>query len=160
MSDATATKTSLQDYLANMTQKQAEQLDAAIKRIPADKREWSPMKDARSAMDQYAECAILTGSTAELIRTRNFGDPSKMNEFFENKKKLATDYAAGKKLLDENVPKAMDAIRSVKDEDLDVKIDMPWGPMTLRDIIGYPFWNMSYHEGQINYIASMLGTLE
>jgi hypothetical protein len=36
---------------------------------------------------------------------------------------------------------------------------MPWGPMTVSQILGYPFWNMCYHEGQINYIASMLGTL-
>jgi hypothetical protein len=31
--------------------------------------------------------------------------------------------------------------------------------MTLANIIAYPYWNMSYHEGQVNYIASMLGCL-
>ena len=32
--------------------------------------------------------------------------------------------------------------------------------MTLAQVIAYPHWNMSYHEGQINYIASMLGLLK
>ncbi len=31
--------------------------------------------------------------------------------------------------------------------------------MTVAQIASYPYWNMCYHEGQINYIASMLGCL-
>jgi len=37
-----------------------------------------------------------------------------------------------------------------------VEVQMPWGMMTLAQIISYPYWDMSYHEGQINYLASML----
>jgi hypothetical protein len=28
--------------------------------------------------------------------------------------------------------------------------------MTLEQIMSYPYWNMCYHEGQVNYIAAML----
>ncbi len=159
MKDAVATS-NLQSFLAEATAKQAEQLETAIKRIPEDKREWSAMKDARSAMDQYAECAILNGSTAKLIKDRTWSSQESMDDFFNHKKELAKDYSKAKKLMDENLPKVIEAIKSVPDQDLDVKVDMPWGPMSLKEIISYPFWNMSYHEGQINYIASMLGTLE
>jgi hypothetical protein len=31
--------------------------------------------------------------------------------------------------------------------------------MTPAQMITYPHWNMTYHEGQINYIASILGCL-
>ena len=41
-----------------------------------------------------------------------------------------------------------------------VEIPMPWGPMTIGRMITYPQWNMTYHEGQINYLASLLGCLE
>ena len=53
--------------------------------------------------------------------------------------------------------KATAAIRSVPDADLEVKIDMPWGLMTLAQLMAYAQWNMTYHLGQINYIASVLG---
>ena len=51
-------------------------------------------------------------------------------------------------------------IKDVTDEELGVQVDMPWGPMAMAQIIAYPFWNMCYHEGQINYITSMLGCLD
>jgi len=159
MSDTT-TSSSMQSFLVEATKKQAEQLEAAMKRIPEDKRDWSPMGNARSAMDQYAECAILTGSTAKLIKVRSWDNQGSMDDYFNQKNDLAKDYNGAKKLMAENLPKIAEAIESVQDKDLDVKVDMPWGPMALKDIISYPYWNMSYHEGQINYIASMLGTLE
>ncbi len=42
---------------------------------------------------------------------------------------------------------------------MDAVIPMPWGPMTVAQMITSPHWNMTYHEGQINYIASILGCL-
>src|SRR5436305_2822985 len=117
MKDAVATS-SLQSFLAEATKKQADQLEAALKRIPEDKREWSPMNNARSAMDQYAECAILTGSTAKLIGDRCWDTQGSMDDYFNQKNALAKDYAGAKTLMAENLPKAIDAINSVPDAEL------------------------------------------
>ena len=62
--------------------------------------------------------------------------------------------------LTAGLPGLLDALRGVEDDDLTTSVTLPWGPMTMSEIIAYPHWNMSYHEGQINYIASMLGCLD
>ncbi len=149
----------LQQYLTTATHKAADDLEAALLRLPEERRGWSPMDKARSALDQAAECAILNGSTAQLIQTRVFPANYDFAAFFQAKEELARDWNAVQALLHENTAKAVAAIGAVSDEDLAIEIQMPWGPMTLAQIMSYPFWNMSYHEGQINYIASMLGCL-
>jgi len=37
---------------------------------------------------------------------------------------------------------------------------MKAGNQSLAEVMAYPYWNMSYHQGQINYIASLLGCLD
>lgn len=148
----------LQNFLANAAIKAAADLETALLRVPQEKRSWSAMGDARTALDMVAECAILNGSTAGLIEHRQF--TTDFQQYALDKASLAQDEAAALSLLHENVAKVAEAIRSLPDDDLPIEVAMPWGPMTLEQIISYPYWNMSYHEGQINYIASMLGQLK
>ncbi len=63
---------------------------------------------------------------------------------------LCSDWPTLQKLLHENAAKVAHVIRSVSDNDLAAQ----------SDSINYPYWNMTYHIGQINYIASMLGCLD
>jgi hypothetical protein len=63
---------SLQFFLANAADKAATDLEAALLRVPEDKRLFSAGGDARSAGDVVAECAILNGSTAHAIEMRSF----------------------------------------------------------------------------------------
>ena len=149
----------LQDFLGTATQQAATDLEKALMRLPEEKRNWSPAEKARTAMDQVAECAILNGSTCELIKSRTWNADYDFPEFLRKKEELARDWNAMKSLLEENTAKVIATIREAPDEDLGVVVQMPWGPMTLAQIIAYPYWNMTYHEGQINYIASILGCL-
>jgi uncharacterized damage-inducible protein DinB len=75
------------------------------------------------------------------------------------KAELRNDWSKLKSLLDQNTARVVAAVRTVPDKDLQQEIPMPWGPMTLTQIMDYPYWNARYHEGQINFIASMLGCL-
>ncbi len=34
---------------------------------------------------------------------------------------------------------------------------MAWGPMTIEHMMAHGYWNMSYHEGQINYLGAKVG---
>jgi uncharacterized damage-inducible protein DinB len=149
----------LQDYLATAIPKAADDLTTAFLRLPEEKRAWSPMGDARTALDQMAECAILNGSVAELMVARKWPEDMDMAEYERNKAELAKDWPAVKALLEANTAKAVATIKTIADADLSLSVDMPWGPMTVSQIMGYPFWNMAYHEGQINFMASMLGVL-
>ncbi|MBV9868329.1 MAG: hypothetical protein JO316_23490 [Abitibacteriaceae bacterium] len=132
----------------------------ALLRLPEDKRNWSPETTSRTAQDMVAECAILNGSTADVITNRTFPADFDFADYGRQKAVLAQHGDAVQSLLQENTARAIAAIRAVPDEDLQVEVQMPWGPMALAQIISYPYWNMSYHEGQINYVASMLGCLE
>ncbi len=150
----------LQDFLASATLKAAADLETALLRIPEDKRGWSVMGDARTALDMAAECAMLCSSTAELMKSRVWDTNFDFAEYVRTKDELAKDWNAVKELLAKNTAFAIDSINAIPDEALSAEITMPFGTMTLAQIAAYPYWNMSYHEGQINYIASMLGLLK
>ncbi|HEX8834871.1 MAG TPA: DinB family protein [Abditibacteriaceae bacterium] len=150
----------LQQFLATAALKAADDLVTALHRLPEDKRNWVPMGQARSALDMVAECAILNEQTRDLIQARVWPEDFDFAAYLNQKAEVAKDEPALLEMLKANTAKAADAIREVPDSDLDIPIDMPWKVMAMSEILAYVYWNMSYHEGQINYIASMLGCLE
>ncbi|HEX5322928.1 MAG TPA: hypothetical protein VFW40_04020, partial [Capsulimonadaceae bacterium] len=78
--------------------------------------------------------------------------------YLKKKGELATgDWEALRTLLEKNTELVIAVIRAVPDEDLDIPVETPYGNGPLSGICAYPYWNMSYHLGQINYIASILG---
>lgn len=152
--------TTVQEYLADATEKAATHLVTALLNLPEDKRRWSPAESARTALDQVAECALLNGYTAELIRTRQWST-SNFDAYQEEKDRIvAGEWSDLQALLTTNTQKVIDAIRATPDDVLAVEIQMPWSTQTMAEMLAYPYWNMSYHGGQINYIASILGCLK
>ena len=149
----------LQEFFATATQKAAADLKDALLRLPEDKRNYSAAETSRSALDQVAECAILNGYTADLIITRQWKQDA-MAQFLQDKTALMEDAEKVIAFLEENAHKLVAVIRAVPDDALDTEIQLPWQKMTLAEVIAYPYWNMSYHQGQINYIASLLGILQ
>ncbi len=149
----------LQTYLARTIVNCANDLIAAVERLPEDKRDWSAMGGARSALDQAAECALLNGAIPEMLKARAW-DQSFYVAYEGAKSDLkAQGWEAVKSQLLTNSARAAEAAQALDDKDLAISIDCPWGPMTLELIAAYPYWNTCYHEGQVNYIASMLGCL-
>ena len=149
--------TTSQEFLAAATQKAGTDLLAALDSLPEGKRTWQPAPAARSAMDQVAECAILSGVVADTVTTRTGPDAGFMQSFFGEKALLAQEEANARALLQTNVARVVAAIQALPDADLETEVNMPWGGMTLRALCTYPFWNMSYHQGQITYIGSLIG---
>lgn len=149
----------LQAFLIQATQKAADDVQAALLNLPEDKRDWQPAETSRTALDQLAEIAILTGHTADLIATGKWTLGADFGGFVQAKAELSKDWPGIQELLKANLAKLNAALEAVPDSELDTLIDMPWGPMKMSQIIAYPYWNMTYHEGQINYIASLLGKL-
>ncbi len=150
----------VQAWVAERTEKQMTDFIGVVENIPEEKRTWSPKEGTRSTLDQAAECAILAGRVADLLTTRVFNMEGGMEKFFAEKNALAESWPETKALLEANVPKLVSAVMAIPDEDLSVSIDMPWGARTISEILYYPMWNLGYHEGQVNYIASILGCLK
>jgi len=143
----------LQTFLSKQTTKAAADLIKAVENLPEERRSWSPMDKGRSALDQAAECAILNGLTIDLLATREFPKDFDMASFVQMKQSLAADCDSLKSVLNEKTDAVAVAISETPDSDLDNVIVMPWGEKSVAEILAYPYWNMSYHEGQTNYIS-------
>jgi hypothetical protein len=146
----------LQDFLAVATHKASTELMEAFLRVPEDKRTWKSEGTARATLDQLAECALLNGYAADLIQSRKWT----MNNFDIFRQEKAEAEALGwehlRELLEKNTSRVADAIRAVPDDALDSEIETTGGKMPLSEIAARSYWNMTYHLGQINYIAAML----
>jgi len=145
----------LQDYLATATRKASADLAAALLRLPEDKRGWSPGEKSRTALDQVAECAILNEYTAELIQTRTW-QADWFADFPAAKAKAAQDWGTLQARLQEGAARVAAAIADVPDEALADEIQLFGRTMALAEVMARSYWNMTYHEGQIVYIGSLL----
>ncbi|BDI28414.1 hypothetical protein CCAX7_004650 [Capsulimonas corticalis] len=151
--------TTIQNFLAEFTPKAAENLIAALLRLPEDKRLWAPSPTARPALSLVAECALNNSYTVDMIETRQW-TAGTMEEYFQEQTDLMNgDWATLEALLRKNTERFTACVRDLPDDVLGDEITMPFGKFTMTHTISYPYWNMSYHEGQINYIASILDRL-
>ena len=116
------------------------------------------MGNARTALDQVAECAMLNGGLANLLHTRTM-EGFDFADYERAKTALAQDWTLPCPPC-ARIPRRRPGDPRRPRRYLGIEISLPWAPMTLAQIIAFPSWNMAYHEGQINYIASMLGRLE
>lgn len=144
-----------QDFLSSATEQGAKSLFAALLALPEEKRGWRPADTARSALDLVAECALNNGYTADMIRNQAWGAPDHEEYMVTQSKVAAGSLSELQNLLEENTRRVIAAIQATPDEAMDVEIDTPYGIMTIAQSIVYPYWNISYHEGQINYIGSL-----
>jgi uncharacterized damage-inducible protein DinB len=147
--------TPLHQFLTTATQKAAEQLEAAFLQLPEDKRHWSPGGAARSAIDMMAECALMNDLT-NLIATRALPKDFDYAKYRQMNTELAGDWDTLRAKLHENTALGIAALQTVPASELADTVEMPWATYTLAEIMAYPYWNMSYHEGQINAIAAQL----
>lgn len=128
------------------------QLVVAAKYVPADKYNWSPGGAARTAAQILLECAGGNHMLAAIIRGEKPAqrDPGVTPE--------ALTFGKAKELLEASFAVLDAAIDSVADKDLTGMITLPWGAtMPLEGVIFLPGTHMQYHNGQLNYIQTILG---
>jgi uncharacterized damage-inducible protein DinB len=151
---------SLQTFLARAIAKANADLEAALMRLPEDKRSWAPAETSRTPMNQVAEVALIGQCIADTIENRQYPASFTMDEYMRQIKILEQDWREIRKQLSQATSRITAALQSVTDDDLKSEIKTPFGVLTLEQVVSYPYWNACYHEGQINYIASMRGCLK
>jgi hypothetical protein len=144
----------IQEYAAAAIEKSAGDLLQAALALPEDKREWKPQEKGRSALSQLAECATMNTLAAKIVSAGAYQE-SLMAEWGELLATLDTPEKAVTQLR-EGAAALASAIRKAPDASLENEIRLPWATVTLAQFFLMPFWNMSYHEGQINYIGTLL----
>jgi hypothetical protein len=125
--------------------------------MPAEKQTWSPLDEGRTALDQVAECAVINSWCAIVIRDHVV--PAFEGETYKQEcAKLDTpDKALA--ALTSSTDQLVAAIENLQDEHLESTVQFPWDsePSTLGYATLVPYWNMTYHIGQINYIQTLYG---
>jgi hypothetical protein len=145
-----------QEYLVRSTLKAVKSIEDALLGLPEDKRNWSPGGEARTALDMVAECALMNEATIDLLTTKVFDESFDFAEYNRVRAELTQDWPTLQARLHESAARVTETIRAVPDSDLSIEVPMPWGTSTIEGICGYPYWNMSYHEGQITQIQMIL----
>ena len=148
---------SIRDIARGATMHGAEILVKDTKHIPEEKFCFCPMGCAKTAEDILRECA---GTNARIAASLRGEDPSSSVAYLDFQKKVdaASGLEAFGKLIMESSEIVRAAIDGIADADLDKQVKMPWGAMFLLGAaILLPSQHMNYHDGQINYIQTLLG---
>ncbi len=143
--------------LVYLTERKIGDLFQAARNLPADKLDWSPAPGARSALDQLQEVATALAMHWDLYQTRKLEwSEDKMREWQEMRRQIR-DLDALEARCREETARLLEFIENFPEDQLEALVDLPFpGEWKMADIFYYHLWNMGYHEGQINYIGSLL----
>ena len=149
------------DQLIRMTQKVADDFVKNVKAIPADKLNWKVEDSGRSAMDIFQEVAQAPTYAVPMLATRTCPDFNP--ETFGKMKAERAEWDTVEKCeakLKQNLNSLFESIRSFPDNELATEIDLPFVEgmrQSMADIMAYPYWNTSYHLGQVCFIQTLYG---
>jgi uncharacterized damage-inducible protein DinB len=143
----------VQEYVARATEKKAQDLLAAAYAVPDDKHNWKLFGKGRTIVDLVAECAITNEISIKLLQERIW-DAAGSEERHKAHAALDTLDKASTKLVESAAALAA-ALRAIPDEHLALEIVLPGETTTVSEDLLHSYWNMAYHEGQINYIGSL-----
>ena len=150
-----------QDQVVRATQKGLDDIVRAAQAVPVDKISWVPIGLARSVLDQMQEIAM--GGFWFLPVIRELKVPDVDAHALEQARQLRLQNDTLEKCIQsarQNTSELCAAIEAVTDAQLELEMTLPFGggmTVTVADILGMHYWNLTYHLGQINQIQLMLG---
>lgn len=151
---------SLKQHLIDTNIANSAQFFAAVDKIPADKLDWKPLENGRSALDIAAEVALsTTWPLAFLPGAPKFEMTDEiMQGFFAEKAKLTT-LADIKAKAAEGLEKTNAALASLSDDQLGEQIETFFSPAPMSRASALTAFsdNARYHTGQVNYIQTLYG---
>ena len=148
----------IQTLAAALTHETAEVLLTVASATPLDKLHWKPLDNGRSILAQLVECATANQKWADLIRTRTwvpYGEQVWQGAFaeYDTLEKVSAR-------LRETTESLASAILALSNADLSGAVECPWGLYPMPRCCFHAYWNMVYHEGQINYVQTLYGDFE
>lgn len=122
-----------------------------------DKITYQPLGIGRSALDQVVECGSLSYLAASILETQTV-PPLDFAALRAERAKLDTVEKAFP-YCHAGIEKLAAAIEAFPADKWGESITLPFGPGLEKKFYELPlmaYWNISYHEGQINLIAQMV----
>jgi len=149
---------STQSIFSSLIQKAGDDIIRALAATPDDKANWKPESAGRSILEITIECAGVNSFMARCITSGVA--PAINREDGEKLAKELTNLSKAADALKSSIDALTLAVSSLPNEKLDSSITLPFlGGITttLEEMLGRPYWHMSYHLGQINYIQTLYG---
>ena len=114
-----------------------------------DKITWSPSDKGRTALHQLVEC----GTIAQMVIAHQQGKPlpdmaTMQAEVDTPEKAFAFCHESGEALAI--------LIEQQTTQILNTVVETPFGPRSMVRFLMLCYWNNGYHEGQINYISTLV----
>ena len=150
------TPVSSREVALMLTLRARDDLVRAARAIPADRRDWRPHPLANSAVRIVAHCAAANLFYASVIGAGPL--PYRTEEERAEAIDACDTLERAEALLNRGVTALCDALVGYPEVRLSEQMTMPWGERVaapLGLLLGSS--HMQYHEGQLNYIQTLLG---
>lgn len=131
---------------------------AAAATALGDKATWRPLDKGRSAVSQLVECGGVMTMTAQMLREKAF--PPLDREAMKGAETANDTLEKAVRFFTTGRDALIAALDTVEESELtSVVITLPFGggiDKTLDGVVRMCCWNNTYHEGQVNYIQTLL----
>lgn len=127
-------------------------------KVPDDKLAWQATPSAKSALRIGAHTALYAGRFAQMIKTRTLPAPTNLTDWLaglEAEETAVTSREEVERILREGTAEVLEALESLKPEDMDINIDSGQGwSMTMLQVIELPAFHATVHCGQIDFLQT------
>ena len=153
----------LQEHMIAVTRAAAKEAFQYAKAVPADKLDWKPLEEGRSALDLCRELAMCPTWCADIIN----GVEQEWSE--ETQAKIRAEQEKWKTVEDceaecgRRLDQLFTLFQGMPDSRLEEKKWLPYDggrDFSMPEMMDYPRWNFTYHLGQIAYIQTLYGDKE
>lgn len=152
-----------QELIAIQIAKSVEDLFRSARAMPDDKLDWKPSDTARSALDMLQECAQSLKWPQTILESDGTAFDQEAFEKARQERAQWTTVALCEEAARRNLTETIEYVKSYPDDDLNRVVPLPFAPElkpTVAEILASPYWNLTYHLGQINYLQTMYGDKE
>ncbi|MCL6623356.1 MAG: hypothetical protein K6T17_01910 [Fimbriimonadales bacterium] len=156
---------SVKDLLIRQLKRAVDDLFRSVRAMPGEKITWQTSETARTPLDILQECALSLKWPQSILGNKQptFDLPEEEFQKIQAERARLTSVDACEETARKNLAETIEFIRSYPEDDLDRVISLPFAPnldLTVAEILASPYWNITYHLGQINYIQTMYGDRE
>jgi uncharacterized damage-inducible protein DinB len=152
----------IQEFMAESIEKRLASVFRLARTVPEEKLDWTPGGEARTVLDQLQEIAIIPRLHTRILNERQMPefDATSYQQYNEDRRKLKT--------IDECESTAqqytalfVETIRQFPNEDLERRVLLPFNgglDLSMAEVMQLAYWNLCYHEGQIQFVLNLLAT--
>jgi uncharacterized damage-inducible protein DinB len=145
------------ELLIHLTRSQITETFDAARQLPLDKLTWQPAPGARSALDQLQELATALDFNWSTYTERKVEWSQEKAERWKEHRSQFTDIDELEAMAQAGTERLAAFLADFDPADYSASVEFPIpGTFTMADCLAYHYWNATYHNGQINYIASLL----